>query len=430
MTKELEGVKELDELIKGFDWAINDMEVNPPKFKSDRYFFEAVKKYYQRAYEATINHKPLVDSGLFVPVELYQAMDIPYFLSEYHSILYATRSPDKIFQYLDIAEGYGLSNEICSPHRVALGLAIKKMVPRPSLVVSTATTCDQTLKLYDNLSNFYKVPAFMIDTPYGFTEKDINYAKKEIQGMIRFLEEHTGQKLDYDRLKEVLELSKAGYDYWGKICELRKTIPCPIGSRDSIKDFGVLLTAGGTLEGVRYFENRYQEIKEKVDRKEGSIPEERHRVAWLYVLPLFDLGIADWMEEEYGAVIVMDTFGYSNPLIQLEPGDPIDFMAKKPLKWGFIQLGWGDGAITGFSKTMARQVKEYNADMAMLLAHWSCRQYCGTIKQLRDDVTEMAGVPFLIIDGDLLDSRVVSSAQMKAKIKDFFKTVETRAGSK
>lgn len=429
MTKELEGVKELEELIKGFDWIINNLEVNPPKFKSDRYFFEAVKKYYEKAYEATINHKPLVDSGLFIPVELFRAMDIPYFLSEYHSILYATSAPDKIFQYLDIAEGYGLSNEICSPHRVALGLAIKKMVPRPSLVVSTATTCDQTLKLYDNLSNFYGIPAFMLDTPYGATARDVEYAKKEIQNLIQFLEEHTGKKLDYGRLKEVLELSKTAYEYWGKICELRKTIPCPIGSKDSIKDFGVLMTAGGTPEGVRYFEARHDEIKDKVDRKEGSIQDEQHRIAWLYVLPLFDLGIADWMEEEYGAVIVMDTFGYSNPAIELSSEDPINFLAKKPLKWGFIQLGWGDGAVTGFSKTMARQVKEYNADIAMVLAHWSCRQYCGTIKQLRDDVTEMAGIPFLIIDGDLLDSRVVSSAQMKAKISDFIEMAEARVCS-
>jgi benzoyl-CoA reductase/2-hydroxyglutaryl-CoA dehydratase subunit BcrC/BadD/HgdB len=429
MTKELEGVKELEELIKGFEWVINEQEKNPPKFKSDRYFFEAVKKYYQKAYEAVINHKPLVASGLFSPVELFHAMDISYFLSEYHSILYATSAPDSIFQYLDIAESYGLSNEICSPHRVALGLAMKKMVPRPSLAVSTATTCDQTLKLYDNLSNFYGIPAFMIDTPYGSTDQDIEYAKKEVQSLIKFLEEHTGQQLDYDRLGEVLELSKTAYDYWGKICQLRKTIPCPIGSKDSIKDFGVLMTAAGTPEGVRYFESRYNEIKEKVEKKEGTISDERHRVAWLYVLPLFDLGIADWMEEEYGAVIVMDTFGYSNPAIQLDPKNAIDFLARKPLKWGFIQLGWGDGGITGFSKAMAQQVKEYNADMAMVLAHWSCRQYCGTIKQLRDDVTQMAGVPFLIIDADILDSRVVSSAQIKTKITEFFKTTETRVSS-
>jgi hypothetical protein len=37
-------------------------------------------------------------------------------------------------------------------------------------------------------------------------------------------------------------------------------------------------------------------------------------------------------EEEFGALVVMDTFGYANPAVELDPSDPIDFQAKKPLK--------------------------------------------------------------------------------------------------
>lgn len=426
MGTELQGVKEMEEMIGMTEMAIKDMEVNPPKFKSDRYFWEAVKAYYQKILEASLNQEPLAASGLFVPIELFRAMDIAYMLNEYHSIFFAMTNMQEGLRYMDIGEGYGLSNEICSPHRVAIGLAKSNKVPRFHFAVNTATTCDQTLKLYENLGHLLGIPTFMIDTPYGFTRRDIDYAKKEIEGMIQFLEEQTGRKLDYGRLKELLRLSKTLYDYWERICELRKSIPCPIGSRDSIKDFGVIWTAAGTPEGVRYFEARYQEIKDRVDRKEGAIPNEKHRIAWLYALPLFDLSIADWMEEEHEAVLAMDSFSYVNPEIQLYPEDPIDFLARKPLKEGFVQLTYGDGSVTGFSKIMAQQVKDYHADVAMILAHWSCRQYCATIKQLRDDVTQLTGVPFLIIDGDLLDPRVVSSTQMKDKISQFFKTLESR----
>ncbi|MBI1988099.1 MAG: 2-hydroxyacyl-CoA dehydratase [Nitrospinae bacterium] len=421
-TAELEGVKEIEQIIGGMGMAIQGLEANPSKFKSDRLFFEAVKAYYERLHRANLAGEPIADSGLFVPVEVYRAMDIPYFLAEYHSILLTGMIGEGIFRFMDIAESYGLSNEICSPHRVAIGLAKSGMIPRPSFAVSTATSCDQTLKLYENLANVYGIPAFLVDSPYGSSERDLAYARTQVKKLIAFLEEQTGKKLDLDRLREVIAISKQCYDYWEKICDLRKSVPCPIGSRDSIKDFGVLVTSAGTPQGLRYFQDRYQEIKARVDQKLGAIPNERHRVAWLYVLPLFDLSIADWMEQEFEAVLVVDTMSYASDIV-LDPSDPIDYLAKKPLKSGFIKLTYGDGGVTGFSKMMAQQIRDYRADVAMMLAHWSCRQYCATAKMLRDDVTQEAGVPFLIVDGDLLDSRVVSGAQMRNKISEFFKTL-------
>ena len=75
---------------------------------------------------------------------------------------------------------------------------------------------------------------------------------------------------------------------------------------------------------------------------------------------------------------------------------------------------------------MADLCTEYQVDCAIVLAHWSCRQYCGTIKLLRDTVVERADIPFMILDGDLLDSRVVSSEQMKQKITEFLDTIEAQ----
>lgn len=416
-----EKIEALKAMVEGFEKAKEKAQI-----KSDQYFWEALINYYRRVISAKEEGKPLAMVGLFTPSELYQAMDIAYLAAEYHGILSATGSKDGLVQFYDIAEGYGLSNEVCSPHRMAVGLAKAGMVPEPDFLVSTATTCDQTLKLYEILAHMFQRPAFLIDSPYKNDQRAIEYTKAEIKNLIGFLEEQTKKKLDYDRLNEVLRLSKDAYDYWEKICLLRKAVPCPIGSRDTIKDFGVLLTASGRLEAVKYFEARYKEIKERVDSKKGIIPEEKYRISWLYVLPMFDLGIANWMEEKYKAVIVMDTFSWASSHIELNPSDPLEFLAKKPLKWAFVELTYGANEATKFSKLVAEQCVEYRIDIAMLLAHWSCSQYCGIIKLLKDEIVKKTGIPFLIIDGDLLDPRVVSSAQMRAKIDELFETMEAR----
>ena len=50
-----------------------------------------------------------------------------------------------------------------------------------------------------------------------------------------------------------------------------------------------------------------------------------------------------------------------------------------------------------------------------------------SLKLLRDEISQQAGIPMLILDGDLLDSRVVSSAQMKNKLTEFFTMIEGKA---
>lgn len=421
MNKEIEGIQQVEMMIKGFEHTAGKMKGRTLEFPSDINFWENLITHYKRARDAKVSGRPFVLSGMFVPSELFLAMDIGVIFAEYNSLM--TAGGGDFFKYFDIAEGYGISNEICSPHRIAIGLALSKLVPRPDFIVGSATTCDQTLKLYQVLSEIYQCPLYIIDSAYGYDGKTLEYMKSEVRDLIKFLEEQTGQKLDYDRLKEVLKLSKTIYDYWEKNCGLRKTIPCPIGSRDTFKDWGVLMTGAGTPQAISYFENRYKEIKERVDKGIGAAREEKARIAWLYALPLFDMRIANWMQEEYGAVIVTDTFGMVSTDVELDPSDPIDFLAKKSWKGGFVRMGYAAMDTSHMADAMAELCAEFTADAAIVLAHWSCRQYCGTIKLLRDAITSKTGIPFLILDADLCDPRVVSSAQIREKLTEFFDTI-------
>ena len=423
ITRELEGVQALDSMIGKMEKTIQSLRAKGAPL-SDVYFWEALQGAYRRAHQANLAGQPLVMTGFFVPQELFHAMDIANLCAENHSTFVGQSAQDRIEQLFDLGEGYGLGNEVCSPHRVAVGLATSRQMPRPSFIVSTATSCDQTLKLYEVLADLYQVPIYVVDSPFIDNQASLQYAREDIVQLIRFLEEQTGRMLDWERLREVLAISKATYDYWDGINQLRKAVPSLTGGRPSVKDFSVMLTCCGREEGLRYFKARYDELKEKVDRGEGYIPNERHRVAWLYVLPMFDLKIADWMEEKHGAVIVQDSFGYSSEEIELDPSDPVDYLVKKPLKWAFIRQTYSPNEYSGFAKRMASLCREYRADVAIVLAHWSCSQYCGTIRLLKEEITRALGIPFFVLDGDILDARVVSGAQMRAKLDEFFAMVE------
>jgi benzoyl-CoA reductase/2-hydroxyglutaryl-CoA dehydratase subunit BcrC/BadD/HgdB len=422
-VRELEGVQVFEAMIGRMGKTIQSLKDKgaPP---SEIYFWEALQGNYRRVHLANLEGQPYVMTGFFVPQELFHAMDIPNLCAENHATFVGQGNPDRLEALFATGEGYGLANEVCSPHRIAVALARSHEMPRPSFVVSTATSCDQTLKLYEVLADLYRVPSYMLDSPFIDNEPALQYAREDIKGLIRFLEERTGRELDWERLREVLEVSRATYDYWDGINELRKAVPSPTGGRQSVKDFSIMLTCCGREEGLRYFRARYEELKAKVDKGEGHIPQERHRIAWLYVLPMFDLKIADWLEEEYGAVIVMDSFGYSSEEIVLDTADPLDFLVKKPLKWAFIRQTYSPNEYSHFARRMARLCTDYRADVAIVLAHWSCNQYCGTIRLLKEEISGGLRLPFFVLDGDILDPRVVSSAQMRAKLGEFFAMVE------
>jgi len=428
MSAQLEGL-EFEMIQKKLDGTIQRLSERGSS-QSDIYFWEAMRNYYKRAHEANLAGEPIAMTGFFIPVELLAAMDIPHVCAENNAVFTSQLEMSNVPNLLEIGEGHGMSSEVCSPHRVAVALAKSGRMPKPSVVVSTSTTCDQTLKLYEVLADLYDVPSYVLDSVYSNDARSVNYARQDVLGLIEFLEENTGRKLDMEKLKQSVEYSKQLYDCWDEICELRKARPCPISAREAVKDFTVMLSSSGRLEGANYFKARRDELKIKVEKGEGIRgAKEKYRIAWLYVLPMFDLKIADWLMEEHGAVIVMDTFGYANPGVSLDPADPIDFLAKKAIKWGFVCTTYGPNETTGFTKIMADLCKEYDVDAAICYAHWSCNQYCGTIKLLRDEITEAIDCEFFILDGDLLDYRIVSSDQLRAKLNEFMNMLKSKRGA-
>src|SRR3990167_8112561 len=120
MARELEGEKDLEMMIEGFKKARDGIEKKGGP-RSEFYFWEALCNHYIRLHGANVQGKPIVVSGMFVPVELYHALDIAHIPSENHAILAAGRSQEEVFRLFNIAEGYSMSNEVCSPHRISLG---------------------------------------------------------------------------------------------------------------------------------------------------------------------------------------------------------------------------------------------------------------------------------------------------------------------
>ena len=413
--------KGLDAVITGFEKRLAHRRAKPTT-KSGELFYEIMLDYFNRARRAKEEEKYLAWVGLFAPVELMYAMDIVPFIPEHFGILMSSQMD--FTPYYEAASAYGLPRELCSSHRAMTGLAIKRELPSPDCIVSTSQSCDTTIKSFECLGNLYESPAFFLDFPYKDTEEALRYYEGEITELISFLEEQTRKNLDIDKLKETIQLSKQLDDLLFDVGELKKAVPAPMKGRDSFRHLGISLTMAGSQRGVDYFQTLRDELKETVQSGKGAVPGERHRILWLYVPIMFDMKLYDWMEKDYGAVVVMDSMDYISDE-RLDPSDPIRFLAKRAYnQWLVAQYC---RPIRNFDQDAVKMAVDYKVDACIYQAFIGCKHGCAVIRMVKDTLREECGVPTLILDGDGFDPTVVSSDEMKEAMEGFFEMLDAGA---
>ena len=395
-----------------------------PKLKSMELFYEMQKNYYRNILRAKQENRPIAWQSVLSPVELLHAMDIVPFIPEGHAINIGISGAEEYFQ---IGEGYGISAETCSTHRVAMGMAVAGVVPTPDFIINTAHACDSGIKTYENFSKYFNKPTFFLDRAYRYDKDAIEFYKEEIGNLIEFLEENTGRKLDYQRLVECCKRSHESFGYWADICNLRKNRPSPVGGRDAFRDRGVNMIAAGLPEAVEYFEVRYNELKAKANRGEGAIPNEEYRLFWMPSPVFHEMKLMDWMENEHNTIVALDTF--NNPAKDFrdaDPTDPIDYLAKKSYSDMLGRTTYGD-IVSGRSlEAIYELCREWHADGVVFFAHFSCKNICGLLRIFKDGIEKTLDIPTLILEGDNLDSRVVSGEQMRTRLNEFLSMLKAK----
>jgi benzoyl-CoA reductase/2-hydroxyglutaryl-CoA dehydratase subunit BcrC/BadD/HgdB len=158
-----------------------------------------------------------------------------------------------------------------------------------------------------------------------------------------------------------------------------------------------------------------------VKEKKGGIANERFRIYWAYVPINYHLGIYDWMEDEFGAIVVMDLFNAVYRM-EAEPLDPLAYLAAKSLADLFpCTLG---GPLETTLRDNINIVRDYKVDGAIYVAHIGCKQGCAMIRPLRDILREELDIPTLVIDADIIDPTVISVENLKGKLESFFEMLE------
>lgn len=416
--------EQIDILKKIADQGNGIVEHSKKKYPERTYMFEFTNQYWQDIYYARENGIPIVMiAHPGIPQEMIYALGAIPFGIDALAIRLAS-SPD-VFKYIDLAEKF-IPSTLCGLDKVDLGVILSgDLCFKPDAFIFASLPCDSARATYPLLAEYLDVPYFILDTPYRKDEVGYKYSMENLKEAYEFLQRVLGRKHDPGKLAEVIKRSNEAAHLLTEVTNLRKLKPCPLPSRLLAMN-GVAGSSMGSQYLVDYLQKLYEEGNANAEMEKGcTAGEEKYRVLWLQNMMWSSVNVMDWMEKEYDAVSVMDSFGFTGSFII---DDPYDYdkifngLIKRCLAYPMVHGASGPAQV--WLDLAKRQIEEYGVNLALFAGHVGCKHTWAAHKIVKDVVEKEYGVPVLTFDLDGTDSRYKSSEEIKETIKEFMETLE------
>ena len=413
----------VEELAGRLKMAAEGIKKKPGLMKSSVGYMEMVHKYVERILTAKEKGKWVATHGTQQPLEIYEAMDVVSLFNEFWGVISDVVKLESVPEALSISASTGTPGEVCSFFRNMDGLMHAGKWPHTDFMLYATSSCDN-VKAFHTLGRRYGIPDFGMERPYyPYTSHAMDYWKNEHKRLIAFLEEQTGKKLDYDRLKETVRLSYRLTELSLEIDGLVAHVPSPMSG----ECFGGVLLAlrlmCGTQDAVDYLTALRDELQERVDNGIAAVTPERFRVMWSSFTPFFDPTLMAFMQQKYGAVSVCEVLsrwrGQANWM--LDPDDPLGNLAYR------TQLAPGNCQYSpsiDWAENIVDQARKFKADGAIYNNNWGCKQAAGLGTIVRDELLRKCGVPTLTIACDVIDNTFTSRAEIESQLDSFFEMIE------
>lgn len=356
-----------------------------------------------------------VTSGF--PVEIPVAMDIyPGYPEQYGAIVGAEKCGPLLCGF---AEELGFSQELCSYARSSIGSVQYPEksplhgLPPPQALLACNNICGTVLRWYEAVAQMTGAPVFLLDTPPLEGEQPphhVDYVRKGLEDLIKFLSETFNREFSEERLREVATLSNQAIDLWVQALNACRNRPSPLNCADRFLAMAPIVALRGTQQAIDFYTAFLEEVEERVKEGLGAIREERIRLLWDNIPPWFSIysffnGLA-----KRGVVFPADTYTHAWSG-GIERGDLLESIART---YSAVYLNKGLPAKVDI---MCRLIKEFSLDGFVLFSMRSCKRYSLGQLVTKEEVTRRTGVPGVIIEGDMVDSRLFNEAQVQTRVE-------------
>jgi len=358
------------------------------------------------------------------PAELLRALGFNVYFPENHgAMLGATRMATDL---IPLANARGFSPDICSYLTSDVGSYLKgetplqKMgmdgLPRADVLVFNTNQCRDVKDWFQFYAREWDVPCVGIHTPRAIGDLGgsiIDDVAAQTEALVAPLEEVAGTKLDPERLREVIALSKRCTELWKAVLGTAANVPSPLTFFDGTIQMGPAVVLRGHPDAVDYYETLLAELEQRVANGVAAVEDEAFRIYW-EGMPIW--GKLSSLAKQFLALrtcIVASTYCNSWIFEALDPDDPFRSMARA---YSSIFICRSDDEK---EKYIERMVAEFKVDGILYHDAKTCPSNSNSRYQMPQRLQERLGVPYLIVNGDLNDLRLYSEEQTRTNIEAF-----------
>lgn len=357
-------------------------------------------------------------------------------------------------------EAYGYINELCSYARTTLGCAMltKKndeaavveldgnphipdkavlaaRLPPPDLFVNAYAGCS-TGQQWDEISYRLfdrKLPLFKVSYPLLWGNKSdagylrgeewenaSRYVAEQIRNLIAFLEYETGNKFDWEGLRESMHYIKRAGTLRMEALELCKTRPTPAVYWDWVASIAPINFLPGNQALVDYFQGVKDEIEQRLATGISALPNERYRLAFDGIMNWNKVGwLANKFAEHDAAVVcgryTHNSFWHEPQLI--DEADPILGMAQHYLLCPF------NHSAKNLAEQTLRDCETYGIDGIVFHATRTCRS--ATNGQLiLAKMAQERGIKTMSFEGDVADESFYKDEVLQSRLEAMLENID------
>ncbi len=389
------------------------------KLESSKDLTRLMTRYYAtRKVAGKVRPLAWVTSG--APVEILVAMGVATVYPEnYGALLGAQKAAVPLAK---VAEEQGYSPDLCSYARSHMGSVLDPRnapqggLPKPDLLVASNNICGTVIKWYQALAQRLNVPFFLLDAPYqhepGLPDHTLQYVAAQLEDLIAWVTRHTGRKLNDGKFERALYLSNEAVTLWREIRELCQARPSPLNAPDLFLTMAPIVVLRGSRDAVTFYRKLKAEVEERVSRGEGAILEERYRLLWDNIAIWYRLFRLFSLFTDAGACFVVDT--YTNAWsVSVDTDDPILGLART---YSTVYI---NQSLQARADQMTDLVERFGVDGMVFHSNRSCKPYSLGQYELLEEIGRRTGVPGLILEADMCDTRLYADEPVKNRIQAF-----------
>ena len=360
------------------------------------------------------------------PAELLRALGfLVYFPENHGAMLGASRMATET---IPAANAIGYSPDVCSyltsdigaflQGRTPLSAAYEGItsIPKPDVLVYNTNQCREVQDWFAWYGRHWSRPVLGVECYRGVGEvTDVHVAgiAGQLEALVRPLEEIAGQKLDPQRLREAVRLSRQCSDLWKEVLETAAHVPAPLTFFDSTIHMAPAVVLRGTQAALDYYRELLAELKTRIRDGVAAVEGERLRLYW-EGMPIWGrLRDLATLLLHLRACVVASTYANSWIFTALDPDDPFRSMARAytelfivrsdPYKEAYLERMIATFGVAGLIFHDAKTCPN----------NTNCRH--GMPQRLHDRL----GIPSITLAGDLNDLRCYSDEQARTQIEAF-----------